>query len=150
MYQNSEIFGKTIQKKVKKDGIKPSDMEKRMQRIKIGTRIHLNYIGFSKSKNDRVSVYFRNPLCEESAAANAVLMPILLSGSKKYPDLTAISEKLQELYGASLHDTNVKYGQEQIIGLSISFLSSRFTLEGEDNLSDCIAYIHFNNAFVVN
>ena len=100
MYQDSEIFGKIIQKKVKEDGITPSAMEKRMQRIKIGTRIHLNYIGFSKSKNDRISVYFRTPLCKESAAANAVIMPVLLSGSKKYPDLTAISEKLQELYGA--------------------------------------------------
>ncbi len=119
----------------------PSDMERRMQRIKIGTRIHLNYIEFSKSKNDRVSVYFRNPLCEKDAAANAVLMPLLLNGSAKYPDVTAISEKLQDLYGASLHDTNVKHGQEQIIGLSISFLNSRFTLGGEDNLSDCVALL---------
>ncbi len=109
-----------------------------MKRIKIGTRIHLNYIEFSKSKNDRIAVYFRDNLSGENASANAMLFPVLLNGSAKYPDMVALSEKLQDLYGANMFSRNVIGELSHIVGATISFLGSRFTLNGEDNLSDCI------------
>ncbi len=109
-----------------------------MKRIKIGTRVHLNYIKFTKSKNDRISVYFRDNLSGENASKNAMLFPVLLSGSEKYPDMVAISQKLQGLYGANLFSSNSKNGTEHVTGMTLTFLSSKYTLDGEDNLSDCI------------
>ncbi len=104
----------------------------------IGKGINLNYLETDKFKTGLVSINFIAPLSEESAALNAVIPPILMRGSKKYPDMKEINKALDYLYASSLGTRNNKRGEMQIFGLFAGMLNSEYTINGEDLLSDVI------------
>ena len=56
----------------------------------------------TRFKTMRMSVHFLIPLEQKSAAANALLPFLLTRACKDYPDYTALSKRLAELYGASV------------------------------------------------
>ena len=87
-------------------------------------------------KNNRfnttlISYNFYLPLKKETVAANALLPIILTSCSKKYPDFSKLNYKLAKLYGARLNASAEKYGDYQLLKMTISVINDRFSLEGE-------------------
>ncbi len=87
-------------------------------------------------KNDRfnttlISYNFYLPLKKETVASNALLPFMLTSCGKEYPDFSALNLKLASLYGASLNASAEKYGDFQLLKMTISVINDRFAL-GED------------------
>lgn len=87
-------------------------------------------------KNNRfnttlISYNFYLPLKKETVAANALLPFMLTSCSKKYPDFSKLNYKLAKLYGARLNASAEKYGDYQLLKMTISVINDRFSLEGE-------------------
>ncbi len=87
-------------------------------------------------KNNRfnttlISYNFYLPLEKETVAANALLPFMLTSCSKKYPDFSKLNYKLAKLYGARLNASAEKYGDYQLLKMTISVINDRFSLEGE-------------------
>ncbi|MBQ6847963.1 MAG: insulinase family protein [Clostridia bacterium] len=87
-------------------------------------------------KNNRfnttlVSYNFYLPLKKETAAENALLPFILTSCSNRYPDFSRLNYKLSKLYGARLNASTEKYGDYQLLRMTISVINDRFSLEGD-------------------
>ncbi len=87
-------------------------------------------------KNNRfnttlISCNFFVPLKKETVASFGMLPFILTSCSKKYPDFSKLNYKLSKLYGARLDASTEKYGDFQLLKMTISVINDRFTLDGE-------------------
>ena len=82
-------------------------------------------------KNMRLAVSFLTPMRKETAAANALLPPIMSRTSREYPDYTKMAEHLSELYGAGLSADVQKLGDMQVLSLRATGLADRYVLEGE-------------------
>ena len=75
------------------------------------------------------------PIDKNHISANAVLPALLCRASKQYPDYTKLSQRLSELYGASLNAEVQKLGDTQLLSISTVGLADQFTLNG-----DCLLY----------
>lgn len=81
-------------------------------------------------KIGRMSATLITPLERKTAAANALLSFVLTRSCKKYPDFTALSKKLDSLYGASLYPSVRQIGDHQAVTIAVSGIEDRFALDG--------------------
>ncbi len=103
-----------------------------------------------------ISYNFYLPLKKETVAANALLPFMLTSCSLKFPDFSRLNYKLAKLYGARLDASTEKYGDYQLLKMTISVVNDRFSLESESlvkNASDLLLGLIFepkceNGAFL--
>lgn len=66
------------------------------------------------------------------------ILPYLLNRScKEYPDYVSLNRKLADLYGAELHPSVAKHGENLVLRLSMTMIDSRFALRGEDIIFEC-------------
>ena len=100
-----------------------------MERIELMPGIRLNHVQTDRFKTGCFSLNMLQPLTEADAAPNALIPSVLLRGCRSCPDLTAISARLDLLYGASLGSLVRKRGEIQSIGMSTGFLEDRYTGE---------------------
>ena len=85
----------------------------------------------TRFKQSCLSVQLVRPMCRQEAAQNALLPAVLLRGCRKYPNLRAITHRLDDLYGASVSALVRRIGDYQTTGLYCAFMEDRFALEGD-------------------
>lgn len=93
--------------------------------------VAFNHIADSRFKWGRISASLVVPLQKNTAAANALLSCVLTRSCRQYPDFTALSRKLEALYGAALYPSVRKFGDYQVISIAASGLDDRYALDGE-------------------
>ena len=81
------------------------------------------------------------PMCAEEAALNALIPAVLLRGTRKHPDLRAITLKLDDLYGASMGTQVRRVGDYQTQGLYCAFLEDRYALPGDRILAPMVEFL---------
>ena len=89
------------------------------------------YIKTERFNTTLISFNFYLPLKRETVANYALLPFILTSCSKKYPDFSQLNYKLSRLYGARLDASAEKYGDFQLLKMTISVINDKFSLDGE-------------------
>lgn len=94
------------------------------------------FIESDRFKTTFISCNFFLPLRQETAASYALLPFILTSCSKKYPDFSKLNYKLNKLYGARLDASAEKYGDYQLLKMTVSVVNDRYNLEGESHVSE--------------
>ena len=82
-------------------------------------------------KQGCLSIQFVRPMCREEAVLNAIIPAVLLRGTEKHPDLRAITQQLDALYGASVSTMVRRVGDYQTTGLYCGFMDDRFALPGD-------------------
>lgn len=82
------------------------------------------------------SLNFTIPLSEK-ASLFALIPNVLTRSSEKYPDLTAIEQKLALLYGAEIAVDVSKSGEHQNLKIEISCIDDRFAIDGESISDEC-------------
>ena len=92
--------------------------------------VALTYIPTQKFKTGYLSLSLLRPLDKQEAALNSLLPEVLLQGSARLPDMQAISDHLDELYGAGLESMNRRRGEVHLIGLFADCVDDRYTPEG--------------------
>ena len=92
-------------------------------------------------KQAALSIQFVRPMLREEAALNSLLPAVLLRGSESYPDIRAITNRLDELYGASVGTIIRRVGDYQTTGFFCGFMEDRFALEGEQILEPMMALV---------
>ncbi len=95
----------------------------------------------TRFKQGCLSFALVRPMCREEAALNALLPAVLLRGTKKHPDLRSITERLDDLYGASVSTQVRRSGDYQTTGLYCRFLEDRFALPGDEVLAPMIGFL---------
>ena len=94
----------------------------------------------SRFKHGVLSFQFLRPMRREEASLNALLSAVLLRGCRNYPDLRAITQRLDDLYGASVGTLVRRIGDYQTTGLHCSFVEDRFALPGDSILAPMIDF----------
>ena len=111
-----------------------------LKTIEILPGIVLRLFTDRRFKQGCLSFQLLRPMAHDEAAKNALLPAVLLRGSEKHPDLRAITEKLDDLYGASVGASVRRVGDYQTTGLYCSFIEDRFT-GGQPVLAPMIAFL---------
>lgn len=102
-----------------------------MTRTKLAEGVYLTYLSAHKFKTSLLSAQFVTPIKAESASAFALLPAVLRRGTVRWPDLGALSQQLDLLYGAKVDYTVRKKGENQCIGFVASFIDDSFVPGGE-------------------
>ena len=95
----------------------------------------------NRFKQGCLSFQLVRQMTAEESAENALLPSVLLRGTNRYPDLRAITQHLDELYGASVSPLVRRVGDYQTTGIYCGFMDDRFALEGDHVLSSLIAFL---------
>lgn len=98
----------------------------------IGENIGFSTVTDEKFNTCTLCIRLITELSADTAAANAVAMGCLSYSNSKLKTLQEMSEQLSALYGASVTSSFPKRGDLQILGMSASWICSRFALENED------------------
>lgn len=110
-------------------------------RTKLMDGVYLTYHPARKFKTSLLSAQFVTPLRQETAGANALLCAVLRRGTVSYPDMGALSAKLDHLYGASVDYTVRKKGENQCVGFVASMIDDSFVPGGERLLEPVAALL---------
>lgn len=100
-------------------------------RKKLAEGMYLTYLPARKFKTSLLSAQFVTPLRQETASACALLPAVLRRGTVTYPDMGAMSARLDKLYGARIDYTVRKKGENQCVGFAASHIDDSFTPSGE-------------------
>ncbi len=92
-------------------------------------------------KQSCLSIQFVRPMCRREVALNALIPAVLLRGSAQHPDLQQITQRLDELYGASVGTLVRRIGDYQTTGFYCNFIEDRFALDGDRVLEDMIGFV---------
>ena len=103
--------------------------------------VTLRCVPAERFKQGCLSIQFLRPMCPEEAAMNALIPAVLLRGTVKRPDLRAITEHLDDLYGASVGELVRRVGDYQTMGLYLSFLEDRFAMTGDVILEPMLDFL---------
>jgi predicted Zn-dependent peptidase len=95
----------------------------------------------NRFKQGALSIQFVRPMKKEEAAYNALLPAVLLRGTKAYPDLRAITLRLDDLYGASVSTLVRRIGDYQTTGFYCNFMEDKFALDGDEILKPMLEFV---------
>lgn len=110
-----------------------------MKKLEIKQGINLYLINDKKFKAFRACVLFHRPLCKEEVTKNTLLTAVMRQQCENYPDAKAISEALENLYGADLIARATKYGEEHLIKLGIKTVAD--AVVGKDNFDNALSLL---------
>lgn len=95
----------------------------------------------TRFKQGCLSFQLVRPMAEQEAADNALLPSVLLRGTNRYPDLRSITNRLDELYGASVSPLVRRVGDYQTTGFYCGFMDDRFALPGDRVLDPMLEFL---------
>ena len=99
--------------------------------IKLKDGVEGLFIENQRFNTTSISFNFYLPLKKENVAENALLPFILTSSGKDYPSFSALNFKLNKLYGARLDASTEKYGDCQLLRMTVSVIDDRFTFDSD-------------------
>lgn len=112
-----------------------------IQRIEIAPGVVLRCCPQTKFKQGCLSLSLIRPTDAREAAMNALLPAVLLRGTRDYPDLQAITRRLDTLYGASAGSQVRRIGDYQTVGFYCSFIEDAYALPGDRVLAPMVDFL---------
>lgn len=94
-------------------------------------RYLLSRITDGRFKTNRISITFYNEFSEGRRSDYAILPYILTDSCRNYPNLTRLTERYSDLYGASVSDNLGCSWDRRSMTFTISSIDDRYTLDGE-------------------
>ena len=95
----------------------------------------------ARFKQGCLSLQLVRPMAETENAMNALIPSVLLRGTRQEPDLRSITNRLDELYGASVSAVVRRVGDYQTTGLYCGFMDDRFALPGDKVLAPMLEFL---------
>ena len=112
-----------------------------LKTLQILPGVTLRHFREERFKQGCMSIQFVRPMCREEASMNALLPAVLLRGTQDHPDLRTITERLDDLYGASVSTMVRRIGDYQTVGLYSGFISDRYALPGDRVLGPMVEFL---------
>ncbi len=110
-------------------------------RTKLAEGVYLTFHPARKFKTSLLSAQFVTPLRWETASACALLPAVLRRGTVSFPDMGALSARLDTLYGARIDCTVRKKGENQCVGFVASLIDDSYAPGGERLLEPVAALL---------
>lgn len=92
-------------------------------------------------KQGCLSIQLVRPMTNEEVSQNALIPAVLLRGTSRHPDLRAITERLDDLYGASVSALVRRIGDYQTTGLYCAFMEDKYALSGDKVLEPMVDFL---------
>ena len=108
-----------------------------MQIFEIADGVRLCAENTDKFKTCRINITMAMPL-DENASSRAVLPYYLSRRCSKYPDITSLNRRLDELYGASVSCGVSKRGEAQCLSFNLTAIDDRFALDDDTVSLECV------------
>ena len=112
-----------------------------IQMMTLSPGVTLRCIRDDRFKHGCLSLQLLRPMQEEEAAMNALLPAVLLRGCRAYPDLRAITLRLDDLYGAGVGALVRRVGDWQTTGFYCSFTEDRYAMPGDAILQPLTRFV---------
>lgn len=112
-----------------------------LQNTTISPGVTLRYVRDTRFKQGCFSFQLVRPMGKEEAAKNALLPAVFLRGTRRCPDLRAVTQRLDELYGAAVSPLVRRVGDYQTTGLYCGFMDDRFALPGDRVLEPMLDFL---------
>lgn len=103
--------------------------------------INLYYIPQDKFKTTFISINIHNELRKDTASKCALLSDVMHRGCRKFPNETAISMYLQNLYGASFSSDIRRKGIDQILSFYATAIDDSFLPDGETCFDQVLEFL---------
>ena len=103
-----------------------------MERTRLAPGVYFSRENERQFNCCRLSLHFVLPASRQEATARAVLPLLLERGYADCPDMTRLSRRLADLYGAALNADTRPMGSSYELCVSITGICNRFALQGED------------------
>ena len=102
-----------------------------IETIELAAGVTLLAVQTEKFKSGCFSFNLMRPHTRAAAPLDALLPSVLLRGSERWPDMRAISMRLDELYGATLGTLVRLRGETKLTGFYADFIEEAFLPAGE-------------------
>ena len=112
-----------------------------IQKFELFPGVTLRCFADHRFKQGCLSFQIIRPQCREEAAMNALIPTVLLRGCRSCPDLRSITDRLDELYGASVGTMVRRVGDYQTTGMYCAFLEDRFAMTGDRILKPMVQFL---------
>ena len=112
-----------------------------MKTIEIAPGVTLRHARDTRFRQGCFRFQLVRPLARQEAALNALLPSVLLRGTRRCPDLRAVTQRLDELYGGAVGPLVRRVGDYQTTGLYCGFMDDRFALPGDQVLQPMLAFL---------
>ena len=117
-----------------------------MERKQLAPGVYITTLEAEKFNRCRIAIHLRYQPRRETATAAAVLPLVLERGNAAYPDMTQLTRKLAQLYGADLGVELGGAGCDRVLSADVCGIKDQFALSGE-NLSQEYADLVFGTVF---
>ena len=117
-----------------------------MERKQLAPGVFITSMSAAKFNRCRITIHLRFPAKRETATDAAVLALVLERGYAACPDMTALSRRLAELYGADLGVNLSSAGPDRVLSADICGIKDTYAL-ADENLTDAYADIVFGTIF---
>lgn len=94
--------------------------------LPLADNVTLRALQTDRFKTGCFSINLLRPHNAATAGADALLPSVLLAGTEHYPDIQSISNRLDELYGASFGTLVRKKGEIKLVGFYADFIEDAF------------------------
>ena len=108
-----------------------------LDRKQLSDGIFFSRITDGRFKTNRISITFYNEFIEGRRSDYAILPYILTDSCRNYPNLTRLTERYSDLYGASVSDNLGCSWDRRSMTFTISSIDDRYTLDGEKLEEQC-------------
>lgn len=108
-----------------------------LERKQLSDGLFFSKITDGRFKTNRISITFYNEFDDERRSDFAILPYILTDSCRRYPNLTRLTEKYSDLYGASVSDNLGCSFDRRAMTFTISCIDDRYTLDGEKLEEEC-------------
>ena len=122
------------------------ERNKDLERKQLAPGVFITSMSAAKFNRCRITIHLRFPAKRETATDAAVLALVLERGYAACPDMTALSRRLAELYGADLGVDLASAGTDRVLSADICGIKDAYALAGE-NLTAAYADIVFGTIF---
>ncbi len=112
-----------------------------METISLFPGVTLHCCRDGRFKQGCLSVQAVEKMDGATCGENALLPSVLLRGTKRHPDLRAITARLDELYGGAVSPISRRVGDYQTTGLYMGFMDDRFALPGDRVLEPSVDFL---------
>ncbi len=102
------------------------------ERKQIAKGVYLTNISADKFKSNYIQIRFVMPLAKDTAAKNALVFPVILRGTEKYPTIADIRRRKQELYDSGVWSGHWKHGDNHIVSIEASSLRNSYAIDDTD------------------
>ena len=134
-------------KQISKDLKDRKEMTDGIQKKYERNGVEIYYVPAEKFKTAVIKIMICDNLSKERAYKNSLVSAILNSGTKNYPTIKKISEKMQELYGAGLSVGVSSVGETQYTEIWAEYTEQKYVPDNphlEEDIIDFIFELLFN------